>query len=242
MPINETGHAKNVANFQDLLSFVTGYGATYNPTKPTILLPALNAKHTAAVARLAHVNTALAQHVIAINDRDDLFDPFAKLITRVVNAVQASPVPPAIIDDVRTIARKLQGQRSTPRILDDPNTPEDESLQSISASQMSFDSRIENFHELIQLLAAEPGYNPNEPDLTGASLTALHTSMVASNLTVTTAYTTVSNARLQRDVELYDPAKGLVTAAGDVKTYVKSVYGANSLEYDQINSIQFKRR
>ena len=27
---SETGHAKNVANFQDLIEFVTGYGATYN--------------------------------------------------------------------------------------------------------------------------------------------------------------------------------------------------------------------
>jgi hypothetical protein len=26
---SETGHAKNVANFQDLFAFVTGYGAYY---------------------------------------------------------------------------------------------------------------------------------------------------------------------------------------------------------------------
>ena len=37
----ETGHAKNVANFEDLISFVTGYGATYNPTKVPIKLASL---------------------------------------------------------------------------------------------------------------------------------------------------------------------------------------------------------
>ena len=37
----ETGHAKNVANFQDLIAFVTGYGATYNPTKNALKLPQL---------------------------------------------------------------------------------------------------------------------------------------------------------------------------------------------------------
>jgi hypothetical protein len=36
---SETGHAKNVANLQDLISFVIGYGATYNPTKNTLKLP-----------------------------------------------------------------------------------------------------------------------------------------------------------------------------------------------------------
>jgi hypothetical protein len=32
----ETGHAKNVANFDDLVSFVTGYRAVYNPSKASI--------------------------------------------------------------------------------------------------------------------------------------------------------------------------------------------------------------
>jgi hypothetical protein len=30
---SEVGHAKNVANFQDLIEFVTGYGVTFNPSK-----------------------------------------------------------------------------------------------------------------------------------------------------------------------------------------------------------------
>ncbi|MBK7148718.1 MAG: hypothetical protein IPH78_07800 [Bacteroidetes bacterium] len=34
----ETGHAKNVANFEDLISFCTGYGASYNPSKAAIAI------------------------------------------------------------------------------------------------------------------------------------------------------------------------------------------------------------
>jgi len=33
---SETGHAKNVANFEDLISFCTGYGTAYNPSKAAI--------------------------------------------------------------------------------------------------------------------------------------------------------------------------------------------------------------
>ena len=44
----ETGHAKNVANFEDLVSFCTGYGTTYNPTQNNIKLPALNTLHANA--------------------------------------------------------------------------------------------------------------------------------------------------------------------------------------------------
>jgi hypothetical protein len=40
---SETGHAKNVANFDELISFVTAYGTTYNPSKASIKLTALQA-------------------------------------------------------------------------------------------------------------------------------------------------------------------------------------------------------
>ena len=54
---SETGHAKNVANFQELIAFVTGYGATYNPNKNALKLPQLNALYTASQASIADVVT-----------------------------------------------------------------------------------------------------------------------------------------------------------------------------------------
>lgn len=56
----ETGHAINVANFEDLIAFATGYGSNYNPTQNRIKLPALNTLHTNAKNALDAVNTALA--------------------------------------------------------------------------------------------------------------------------------------------------------------------------------------
>lgn len=37
----ETGHSKNVANFDDFISFVTGYGTAFDPSKASIKLTAL---------------------------------------------------------------------------------------------------------------------------------------------------------------------------------------------------------
>jgi hypothetical protein len=45
----ETGHAKNVATFEDLMSFCTVYGATYNPSKAALKLPALTTQNTGAI-------------------------------------------------------------------------------------------------------------------------------------------------------------------------------------------------
>lgn len=149
---SETGHAKNVANFEDLISFCTGYGSAYNPSKASIKLPALNTLFTSAKNSLTTINTLLPPSTNAINAREIVFKPLSKLITRIVNAVASSNVPKQVVADVKTIARKLQGKRGSdklPTVIDDPNTPEDESQKSISASQMSFDQRIENMDKLI---------------------------------------------------------------------------------------------
>jgi hypothetical protein len=52
---SEVGHAKNVANFQDIIEFVTAYGATYNPSKNSLKLRQLITLKTAAETRLADV-------------------------------------------------------------------------------------------------------------------------------------------------------------------------------------------
>jgi hypothetical protein len=86
-------------------------------------------------------------------------------------------------NDLRTVARKLQGKRASKKIADDPSTPDvDESKQSISASQMSFDSRIANFEELINLLVSSGKYKPNESDLKISALEAMLVEMKAKNI------------------------------------------------------------
>ena len=240
---SETGHAKNVANFQDLISFCNGYGASYNPNKASITLAALGTKHTDAITALAAVNTNIPASTNAINQREIVFNPLNKLITRVLNAVAASDVSKQVIDDVKTITRKLQGKRATPKIptiIDDPTTPADESQKSISASQMSFDQRIQNMDKLIQLLTSLPGYKPNEPELSIAALTTLFNNMIAANTAAINAYTPLSNARIERNKILYNEITGLVTVAANVKTYIKSLFGATSPQYKQVSKLKFK--
>ncbi len=242
MATSETGHAKNVANFEDLISFCTGYGASYNPNKDSIKLPALTALHTEAVAKLAGVTAALIPWSNAIGQREILFEPLSKLVTRVINALDASDVPKQIVNNAKTIAKKIQGKRATPQnnpTPPEPPLPPDENPKTISASQMSFDNRIENMDKLIQLLAAQPGYAPNETELTTAALTTMLTNMRAANTDAINAYTPLSNSRIERNNVLYQIDTGLVAVAGDVKKYVKSVFGATSPQYKQISSLKF---
>ena len=52
---SEVGHAKNVANFADLIAYCTAYGATYNPSKTALQLTSLNTLLTSAQTELSSV-------------------------------------------------------------------------------------------------------------------------------------------------------------------------------------------
>ena len=237
---NEAGNAINVANFEDLISICTGYGAPYNPVKQTLTLSELTNKHMLAKAAMSAVSSALPANTNAINARELVFAPLTKLVTRIPYAVVASDAPANAVADVKTLVRKLQGRRATPKIKDDPATPQDESANSISSSQQSFDNRVEFLDKLIQLLAVLPGYKPNEPELTAPSLTTLLADMKAANTAVINSETPLTNARIKRNDELYNPQTGLVAVANAVKAYVKSVFGLSSPQYKQLNKLKFK--
>lgn len=240
---SETGHAKNVANFQDMISFVSGYGPAYNPANALITLLALTAKQTSADASLTAVNTALAGHTTAVNAREIAFDEFQPLLARIANAGIACGLSAEVIEDVRSIIRKLRGARAKAavNIPDDPSTPEDESRTSHSSSQMSYDMRIENFEKLIELLAAQPLYVPNEADLAILGLNSRLTNLRTVNIAVINAYTVLSNSRIHRDDELYDEVRGLVALAQAVKNYVKSLFGPSSPQWAQLSTLKFSR-
>ncbi len=109
--ISEVGHAKNVANFQDLIAFLTGYGASYNPTKARLKLTALNALLGASNTNLADVITKNTAYSNAINARIQAFSGLQSLGTRLVGALQATDATAEKIADAKGFNRKLQGKK-----------------------------------------------------------------------------------------------------------------------------------
>jgi len=239
MPIIETGHAKNVANFEDLISFITGYGATYNPTKTPIKLVSLNQLFTTAKANIIDVTSKTVAFNNATNARVLLFDPLRPLATRLVNAFIATDATTEMVKDAKNINRKLQGKRA--KEVQEPTDPNAPAPNTISASQQSYDQLIEHFTKLIELLKTEPTYAPNETDLKIVTLTAQLAALKTTNTNVSNAYTAVSNSRIARDKTLYKEKTGLYDVSGDVKNYVKSIFGATAPEYKQVSKIKFTK-
>ena len=240
---SETGHAKNVANFDELISFVTGYAAAYNPSKASIKLTALQALATSAKNSINAVNAALPAYSNAVSAREVAFEPLSKLITRVMNALKATDTTTQVDESALSLARKIQGTRATAKKTDEEKkalAAEGKETKEVSTSQMSYDSRLDNFDKIIKLLTSVTLYAPNEAELKVAALTALYNDLKTKNAAVVTATIPLSNARISRNDILYKTNTGLVDIAFDTKTYIKSLYGATSPQYKQISKLAFK--
>jgi hypothetical protein len=241
---SETGHAKNVANFDLILADVNSYGTTFNPSKANLKLSSLATLSTAAKSSITSVTLAETAVKLAKDARDATFKPLSWLITKVFNALKATDTTVQVDETAQSIVRKLQGRRSTPKKTEEQKkaaAAAGNEVVEISSSQMSFDSRIENFDKLIKLLTSVPQYAPNEAELKIANLNAMISDLKAKNLAVINAEVTLNNARIARNDTLYKPNTGMVDVALDVKTYIKSIFGPSSPQFKKISGIKFSK-
>ena len=236
---SETGHAKNVANFQQLIEFVTSYGDTYNPSKKSLQLPQLIALKATAESSLSDVLTNNTLYNNKVNERPDAFSGLRPLSTRLVNALQSTDATSQTIEDAKTYNRKIQGKKaSSSQPQTDPNAPVP---KTVSTSQQSYDQLIQHFAGLRSVLEAESSYSPNEIDLQIASIDTKITDLSEKNTAVANAYAGISNSRIARNETLYTKEDSLVETATEVKKYIKSVFGATSPQFAQVKGIEFKK-
>ena len=236
---SEVGHAKNVANFQDLIEFVIGYGATYNPSKNSLKLPQLIALKDNAQSKLNDVITKNTIYNNKVNERMVAFGNLKSFSTRLVNALQTTDATNETINNAKTFNRKMQGKKaSTTQTPTDPNAP---APATISTSQQSYDQLIQHLAGLKSVLETEPSYTPNEVELQIATIDSKIADLSVKNTAVATAYTNISNSRISRNETLYTSENGIYETASEVKKYIKSVFGASSPQYNQVSGIKFSK-
>ncbi|MEO8517467.1 MAG: hypothetical protein ABI426_12005 [Flavobacterium sp.] len=235
---SETGHAKNIANFQNLISFCQGYGSAYDPSKEALKISALQSQYVNAIQKLNQTKATKVSFDNATNDRRHEFENLKPLATKIINAFIVSGADNLAIKDLKSINKKIQGS-NTPKT---KTTPEGdaETVKAISTSQQSYDRLIDHYINLTQVLQQNPFYSPNESELKLSSLNAKILTMQSTNTALINSYTQYSNTIIQRNQALYDAVTGLTQTAKEVKQYVKSVFGAASPQYHQVVILEFK--
>lgn len=149
---SEIGHAKNLANLNLLNTNIIALASLYNPSNPQLELNNLQSIYTTAFDQQNIVNSSVAPYSIAVDNRELIFKPLGKKITKLRKAYKATEgVTQAHLEDFMTVARKIKGIR---KITNETNT------EDYSVSQLSYDQRTNNMDLLISLLQNTQNYSP----------------------------------------------------------------------------------
>lgn len=71
--VSETGHTKNTASFQSLISFCSGFGEIYNPTKEALKVSQLKTLLQAAQDSMDGTRSKKTSFDNATNNRKNIF-------------------------------------------------------------------------------------------------------------------------------------------------------------------------
>lgn len=233
----ETGHVKNVANFELLLNICTGFGSSYNPSKQSISIEEITQKFNVCRGALNLVMLRMVEFNTATNQRQELFEKMKPLCTQLVNAFSITNATARAIEDVKAINRKIQGNKSKSK---NGNTLSSTDDGYVSTVQQSYDQRTENFAQLLTYLSSESTYTPNETHLRIGTLENYLNDLRRANTNTSNAQIALTNSRRERNELLYNTENGLCYTAQEIKKYVKAVFGATSPQYKQLSSIAFK--
>ena len=237
---SEVGHAKNIANLNLLNTNIIAIGSIYNPSNPKLILNNLQSIYTTSFAQQETVNNLVAPYSIAVDEREIIFKPLNRELTKLRKAFKATDgVTQIQLEDFMTIIRKLKGVRKT--TTSTTTIPEDE-LNQHSISQMSYDQRTNNMDLLISFLQNIPTYNPNESEYRVTTYQDKKAQMLLKTQAVANTFVPLNNARSKRNNSLYYSADNLVDTANKAKDYLFTILDSSSAQYKAIAKIKFKKR
>ena len=144
-----------------------------------------------------------------------------------------------LLEDALNNKRRIWGTRiSKSPVVDTEKPDEKEARSSYSKAYVVI---AEYFDKLVKTVASEPEYNPNEPELTLASLEQTLTGLFNLNKAVIAAEIRLEEARIKRNTVYYIAPENLVDTAVAVKTYVRSAFGFQSQQHQQVQKLRFTK-
>jgi hypothetical protein len=232
---------KNVEAFGKLKGIFTGYGASYKPGQPNLLLPAMDALYIKSRQSIDDVHAAKTDFNNATNVREVKFKETLKLCSRIINALKSNGASVLTVEDAQASVRKMYGHKLAAVSTVATASEAAPASRTRIARGLDYDSMVDHFAELIKTVSVEVSYKPNEPELAVAALNTIVPSLRSLNDTVNKAVVKLSTTRKDRSALLYSGKSSLVSIARAAKQYVRSAYGPRSVQDVEVSRISFTK-
>ncbi len=234
-------HVKNMQAFGKLTGICTGLEGTYNPGQQNLQVNVMATLMNIAQQSWEGVKEAQSAYDKASNDRELGFRKIRKLSSSVYGMLSASGANELLLEDARNSKRRIWGAPISKPPVMDATKPDEEQPDTRPSYGQSYITIAEYFDRLVKTAALEPKYSPNEPELTLANLEQMRTDLFDLNKAVTDAEIRLEEARIKRNTVYYIAPNNLVDTANAVKTYVRSAFGFQSQQHQQVQKLRFTK-
>jgi len=232
---SESGHNKNVSNFSAAIQILEEMGPLYNPSNANLKLAALNSIKTQLSGVITELNNKKPIYKNAVAEREVEIAPLGKLVTKTLNYAKSIAISTTDKENLASQVKKIRGDVKAKSV-----NPETAETETISTSQMSYDSRIANLDTYISQLESHPKYVPNETDLKIINLKAYQQKLKTLSTTVNTAGNALITARKNRNKILYSNPINVIQIIKDIKAYLKSLDAEGAPYYKALVKLSFK--
>jgi hypothetical protein len=231
---------KTMQALNELIGYCTGYEGKYNPGRPNLRIENLQVLKEQVRLVLEKVKETKVHFENEVNARKQVFDQLPALASSVMRLLEASGASEEKLADARMLIREIAGRKLPVKpILKKEGATATEPTVKRSHLQLAYVSKADWFEKLVQTVAMEPLYLPNEATLTIAALNKRVEELHRLNQRVTEARVPWSNARMQRDELIRGKGESVVMIARAVKKYLRGIFGYKSPQYQQVKGIKF---
>ena len=227
--------------FGKLTGICTGLGGTYNPGQQNLQVNAMATLMNIAQQTWDEVKEAQKAYDNATNNRELGFQKIRKLSSSVYGMLKTCGTNKLLLQDALNSKRRIWGAPISKSPVVDVEKPEEENEDVRPSYGQAYVTIAEYFDKLVKTVASEDRYIPNEPELTLASLQQTLADLFNLNKAVADAEIRLEEARIKRNTVYYIAPENLFDTAAAVKTYVRSAFGFQSQQHQQVQKLRFTK-
>ncbi len=142
---SETGHPINLSNFKLMIDHCTAIGVPYNPSNSDIGIVAMTSLWNSSKTAHETLTATLMATKDDFNNRQILFEPTSKLVTRTLNYFKSTKASKQIKEDAKGLADRFRGHNLSAKKLPD-GTPDP---NDVSNSHQSYEMKADTFRQLV---------------------------------------------------------------------------------------------
>jgi hypothetical protein len=236
--LKDGGHARQLENFNTLISIATELGTEFNPAKENLKLVSLKKIYTEATDVLEDWIQASNEMERATSLRRDAITKIGKFVTSIGREAKICGINGEVMEDVKLAIKQCRSSRSSEKV----TQVEGEINNKVQKGGSSYNStirRIESYFRLIDLLAATPEYESNNDELRIEALKESSSNLRDLQQKYMASLVKLERIRGHRDRLLFSKNASIVSTGQLVKDYLRNHFKDAKTELKTISAIRF---